>query len=187
MPEAAVPSPRWAMDVRMSRSGHKTLQRTSSLQPIPNPHLARSMSSPPRDELVVGRRGGRRQEAPRRARGGTEPSFQSVALVFCSTGIIGTSLLDILPRDDTLGGQWKVCAVSRRAPCTWSTPLSSPAVTHLQLDLARAWPRHSGRSPMSPTSRGRATRLTTRIGRSTLACSATCSSWHFVQLWSAPS
>ncbi|XBJ07323.1 hypothetical protein VPH35_012870 [Triticum aestivum] len=116
----------------------------------------------------------------------TKPSFKSVALILCSTGIIGTSLLDILPRDDTLGGQWKVCAVSRRAPCTWSTPLSSPAVTHLQLDLARAWPRHSGRSPMSPTSRGRATRLTTRIGRSTLACSATCSSWHFVQLWSAP-
>uniref|UniRef100_M8BGW3 Ubiquitin-activating enzyme E1 3 n=1 Tax=Aegilops tauschii TaxID=37682 RepID=M8BGW3_AEGTA len=40
----------------------------------------------------------------------TKPSFKSVALILCSTGIIGTSLLDILPRDDTLGGQWKSVA-----------------------------------------------------------------------------
>ena len=66
----------------------------------------------------------------------TELSFQSVALVIGSTGIVGTSLVDILPRDDTPGGPWKVYAVSRRAPPGWSTPPPSPAVTHLQLDLA---------------------------------------------------
>lgn len=65
-----------------------------------------------------------------------EPTFQSVALILGSTGIVGTSLLDILPRDDTPGGPWKVYAVSRRAPPGWSTPPPSPAVTHLQLDLA---------------------------------------------------
>uniref|UniRef100_N1QZN7 Uncharacterized protein n=1 Tax=Aegilops tauschii TaxID=37682 RepID=N1QZN7_AEGTA len=36
-----------------------------------------------------------------------KPAFQSVALVVGSTGIVGTSLLDILPRNDTPGGPWK--------------------------------------------------------------------------------
>jgi hypothetical protein len=65
----------------------------------------------------------------------TEPSFQSVALVVGSTGIVGTSLLDILPLQDTPGGPWKVYAVSRRPLPPWSPP-ASPAVTHLHLDLA---------------------------------------------------
>jgi len=65
----------------------------------------------------------------------TELSFQSVALVIGSTGIVGTSLIDILPRDDTPGGPWKVYAVSRRPLPPWS-PQPSPAVTHLLLDLA---------------------------------------------------
>uniref|UniRef100_A0A453GSW5 Uncharacterized protein n=1 Tax=Aegilops tauschii subsp. strangulata TaxID=200361 RepID=A0A453GSW5_AEGTS len=59
-----------------------------------------------------------------------KPAFQSVALVVGSTGIVGTSLLDILPRNDTPGGPWKVYAVSRRAPLPW-TPPPTPAVTHL--------------------------------------------------------
>jgi len=62
-------------------------------------------------------------------------SFQSVALVVGSTGIVGTSLVDILPRQDTPGGPWKVYAVSRRPLPPWSPP-PSPAVTHLHLDLA---------------------------------------------------
>ena len=89
-------------------------------------------------------------------------------------------------------GRYARSPAARRAPGRpHCHPLLS-VVTHLQLDLARAWLRLSGRSPTSPTSRGRPTRLTTRTGRSTLACSATCSSWHFVQLcstqlWSVPS
>uniref|UniRef100_A0A453GSQ6 PRISE-like Rossmann-fold domain-containing protein n=3 Tax=Triticinae TaxID=1648030 RepID=A0A453GSQ6_AEGTS len=62
-------------------------------------------------------------------------SFQSVALVVGSTGIVGTSLVDILPRQDTPGGPWKVYAVSRRPLPPWCPP-PSPAVTHLQIDLA---------------------------------------------------
>lgn len=62
-------------------------------------------------------------------------SFQSVALVVGSTGIVGTSLVDILPRHDTPGGPWKVYAVSRRPLPPWAPP-PSPAVTHLPLDLA---------------------------------------------------
>ncbi|VAH69749.1 unnamed protein product [Triticum turgidum subsp. durum] len=62
-------------------------------------------------------------------------SFQSVALVVGSTGIVGTSLVDILPRDDTPGGPWKVYAVSRRPLPPWCPP-PSPAITHLYLDLA---------------------------------------------------
>ncbi|KAL5219687.1 hypothetical protein ABZP36_020371 [Zizania latifolia] len=63
------------------------------------------------------------------------PTFQSVALVVGSTGIVGTSLLDILPLQDTPGGPWKVYALSRRPLPPWS-PQPSPAVTHLHLDLA---------------------------------------------------
>uniref|UniRef100_A0A0D9VVJ4 PRISE-like Rossmann-fold domain-containing protein n=1 Tax=Leersia perrieri TaxID=77586 RepID=A0A0D9VVJ4_9ORYZ len=65
----------------------------------------------------------------------TEPPFQSVALVVGCTGIVGTSLVDILPLPDTPGGPWKVYALSRRPFPPWSPP-PSPAVTHLHLDLA---------------------------------------------------
>ncbi|PUZ44225.1 hypothetical protein GQ55_8G072700 [Panicum hallii var. hallii] len=65
-----------------------------------------------------------------------EPSpFQSVALVVGSTGIVGTSLVDILPLPDTPGGPWKVYALSRRPLPPWSPPPPS-SVTHLHLDLA---------------------------------------------------
>ncbi|KAF0897002.1 hypothetical protein E2562_031306 [Oryza meyeriana var. granulata] len=64
-----------------------------------------------------------------------EQPFQSVALVVGSTGIVGTSLVDILPLPDTPGGPWKVYALSRRPLPPWSPP-PSPAVTHLSLDLA---------------------------------------------------
>uniref|UniRef100_A0ACD5X2A4 Uncharacterized protein n=1 Tax=Avena sativa TaxID=4498 RepID=A0ACD5X2A4_AVESA len=64
-----------------------------------------------------------------------DSSFPSVALVVGSTGIVGTSLLDILPLHDTPGGPWKVYAVSRRPLPCWSRPPST-SVTHLQLDLS---------------------------------------------------
>uniref|UniRef100_A0A0E0GP67 PRISE-like Rossmann-fold domain-containing protein n=1 Tax=Oryza nivara TaxID=4536 RepID=A0A0E0GP67_ORYNI len=62
--------------------------------------------------------------------------FQSVALVVGSTGIVGTSLVDILPLPDTPGGPWKVYAVSRRPLPPWSPPPSPAPVTHICVDLA---------------------------------------------------
>jgi Delta4-3-oxosteroid 5beta-reductase len=63
-----------------------------------------------------------------------EHSFQSVALVVGSTGIVGASLVDIIPRADTPGGPWKVYALSRRPPPPWSLP-SSSSLTHIHVDL----------------------------------------------------
>nr|AKU19319.1 putative progesterone 5beta-reductase [Albuca bracteata] len=59
------------------------------------------------------------------------PTYQSVALVVGATGIVGSSLIDILPLSDTPGGPWKLYAISRR-------PLdsSSPSVVHVQCDVA---------------------------------------------------
>ena len=59
-------------------------------------------------------------------------SFQSVALVVGSTGIVGTSLIDILPLPDTPSGPWKVYALSRRPPPPWSVP-SSSSLTHVHV------------------------------------------------------
>ncbi|KAG6489878.1 3-oxo-Delta(4,5)-steroid 5-beta-reductase-like [Zingiber officinale] len=42
--------------------------------------------------------------------------YESVALVIGATGIVGSSLVDILPLSDTPGGPWKVYAISRRPP-----------------------------------------------------------------------
>ncbi|WVZ57332.1 hypothetical protein U9M48_007730 [Paspalum notatum var. saurae] len=62
--------------------------------------------------------------------------FESVALVVGSTGIVGASLVDILPLPDTPGGPWKVYALSRRPPPPWHPPSSSPSsVTHIHVDL----------------------------------------------------
>ena len=60
--------------------------------------------------------------------GEQQPPFRSVALVVGSTGIVGTSLVDILPLPDTPGGPRKVYAVSRRPLPPWSPP-PSPAVS----------------------------------------------------------
>ncbi|CAN6300463.1 unnamed protein product [Urochloa humidicola] len=63
-----------------------------------------------------------------------QEAFKSVALVVGSTGIVGASLVDILPLPDTPGGPWKVYALSRRPLPPWQ-PLSSSSVTHIQADL----------------------------------------------------
>ncbi|CAL4931707.1 unnamed protein product [Urochloa decumbens] len=63
-----------------------------------------------------------------------QEDFKSVALVVGSTGIVGASLVDILPQPDTPGGPWKVYALSRRALPPWSPP-SSSAITHIHADL----------------------------------------------------
>ncbi|TVU46490.1 hypothetical protein EJB05_06030, partial [Eragrostis curvula] len=49
-------------------------------------------------------------------------------------GIVGTSLVDILPQPDTPGGPWKVYALSRRALPPWCKP-SSASVIPIQVDL----------------------------------------------------
>ncbi|CAN6294632.1 unnamed protein product [Urochloa humidicola] len=61
-------------------------------------------------------------------------AFKNVALVVGSTGIVGASLVDILPLADTPGGPWKVYALSRRPTPPWHPP-SSSSVTHVQADL----------------------------------------------------
>ncbi|XP_074574988.1 3-oxo-Delta(4,5)-steroid 5-beta-reductase-like [Curcuma longa] len=50
--------------------------------------------------------------------------YESVALVIGATGIVGSSLVDILPLSDTPGGPWKVYAVSRRPPNPTLLPAS---------------------------------------------------------------
>ncbi|XP_024628411.1 3-oxo-Delta(4,5)-steroid 5-beta-reductase isoform X2 [Medicago truncatula] len=47
-------------------------------------------------------------------------SFQNVALIIGVTGIVGNSLAEILPLDDTPGGPWKVYGVARRPQPTWN-------------------------------------------------------------------
>lgn len=51
--------------------------------------------------------------------------FESVALVIGATGIVGSSLVDILPLSDTPGGPWKVYGVCRRPPNPALLPSSS--------------------------------------------------------------
>ncbi|KAF8738586.1 hypothetical protein HU200_013959 [Digitaria exilis] len=60
--------------------------------------------------------------------------FRSVALVVGATGIVGSSLVGILPLPDTPGGSWKVYALSRRPLPPWASS-SGHHVTHLQVDL----------------------------------------------------
>uniref|UniRef100_A0ACD5X7W3 Uncharacterized protein n=1 Tax=Avena sativa TaxID=4498 RepID=A0ACD5X7W3_AVESA len=66
--------------------------------------------------------------------GSNKHSFKSVALVVGATGMVGSSLVDILPRPDTPGGPWKVYALSRRSPPPWS-PAPSSSVTRVLVDL----------------------------------------------------
>ncbi|XP_072990019.1 3-oxo-Delta(4,5)-steroid 5-beta-reductase [Typha latifolia] len=69
--------------------------------------------------------------------GSSAVKFESVALVIGATGIVGTSLVDILPLSDTPGGPWKLYAVSRRPRLSWSSPLSdSPSVEHVVCDVS---------------------------------------------------
>ncbi|KAH0450486.1 hypothetical protein IEQ34_021178 [Dendrobium chrysotoxum] len=50
--------------------------------------------------------------------------YPSVGLVIGATGIVGMSLVEILPLPDTPGGPWKVYAVSRRPRSSWLPPPS---------------------------------------------------------------
>ncbi|KAJ3697867.1 hypothetical protein LUZ61_001572 [Rhynchospora tenuis] len=66
-----------------------------------------------------------------------EPKYQSFGLVIGATGIVGASLVDILPLADTPGGPWKVFSVSRNPRPAWSSPIAdSPYVDHVQCDIS---------------------------------------------------
>ncbi|KAJ4791491.1 hypothetical protein LUZ62_042737 [Rhynchospora pubera] len=66
-----------------------------------------------------------------------EPKYQSFGLVIGATGIVGSSLVDILPLADTPGGPWKVFAVSRNPRPAWCSPIAdSPSVDHVQCDIS---------------------------------------------------
>ncbi|CAL4915036.1 unnamed protein product [Urochloa decumbens] len=78
----------------------------------------------------------------------SQQAFQSVALVVGSTGIVGASLIDILPLPDTPGGPWKVYALSRRPLPPWYPP-SSSAVTHIHADLTDATTTADALAPLT--------------------------------------
>jgi len=60
-------------------------------------------------------------------------SFQNVALIIGVTGIVGNSLAEILPLDDTPGGPWKVYGVARRPQPTWN---ADKYVHYIQCDVS---------------------------------------------------
>ncbi|CAN6289073.1 unnamed protein product [Urochloa humidicola] len=85
-------------------------------------------------EGAIGAAWKRQDDDDHAAAASQQEAFKSVALVVGSTGIVGASLVDILPLPDTPGGPWKVYALSRRPPPPWVPPPSS-AVTHIHVDL----------------------------------------------------
>ncbi|KAK7321655.1 hypothetical protein VNO77_32504 [Canavalia gladiata] len=60
-------------------------------------------------------------------------SFQNVALIIGVTGIVGNSLAEILPQDDTPGGPWKVYGVARRTRPSWN---ANHPVHYIQCDIS---------------------------------------------------
>nr|ASF57706.1 geranial reductase 1 [Caladenia plicata] len=62
--------------------------------------------------------------------------YPSVGLVIGATGIVGMSLVEILPLPDTPGGPWKIYAVSRRPRVDWLPPPSDSAVENIYCDIS---------------------------------------------------
>lgn len=60
------------------------------------------------------------------------PKYNSVALVVGITGIVGNSLAEILPLNDTPGGPWKVYGVARRPKPPWKV---DERVEYIQCDI----------------------------------------------------
>lgn len=60
-------------------------------------------------------------------------SFKNVALIIGVTGIVGNSLAEILPLNDTPGGPWKVYGVARRPRPTWN---ANNPVHYIQCDVS---------------------------------------------------
>lgn len=61
------------------------------------------------------------------------PKYKSVALVLGVTGIVGNSLMEILPLSDTPGGPWKVYGVARRPQPAWN---AGDPITYIQCDIS---------------------------------------------------
>ncbi|RWW45200.1 hypothetical protein BHE74_00048972 [Ensete ventricosum] len=84
------------------------------------------------------------------------PKHQSVALVIGATGIVGSSLIAILPLPDTPGGPWKVYGVSRRPPnpnivssSASSDSADVNAVRHIRCDVLDPADAAAKLSPLS--------------------------------------
>ncbi|PKA59884.1 3-oxo-Delta(4,5)-steroid 5-beta-reductase [Apostasia shenzhenica] len=76
--------------------------------------------------------------------------YQSVGLVIGATGIVGTSLVEILPLPDTPGGPWKVYAVSRRPRHAWLPSVSDGVhVEQIQCDVSDAADSLAKLSPLT--------------------------------------
>ncbi|KAK4424244.1 3-oxo-Delta(4,5)-steroid 5-beta-reductase [Sesamum alatum] len=63
----------------------------------------------------------------------TAVSYQSVALIIGVTGIVGSSLAEILPLADTPGGRWKVYGVARRSRPNWN---EENRVNYIRCDIS---------------------------------------------------
>ncbi|KAJ4828648.1 mitochondrial peripheral inner membrane protein [Turnera subulata] len=61
-------------------------------------------------------------------------NFENVALIVGVTGIVGTSLGEILPHADTPGGPWKVYGVARRPRPSWNADCP---VEYIQCDVTK--------------------------------------------------
>ncbi|CAA2998868.1 mutant iridoid synthase [Olea europaea subsp. europaea] len=73
-------------------------------------------------------------------------SFKSVALIVGVTGIVGSSLSEILQYTDTPGGPWKVYGVARRPRPTW---LAKSHVEYVQCDVTNTEETISKISPLT--------------------------------------
>nr|CAB3495539.1 unnamed protein product [Digitaria exilis] len=71
----------------------------------------------------------KRQDDHAAAAASRRAAFQSVALVVGSTGIVGTSLVDIHPLPDTPGGPWKADLTDAAAATAALAPLTD--ITHV--------------------------------------------------------
>lgn len=76
--------------------------------------------------------------------------YPSVGLVIGATGIVGMSLVEILPLPDTPGGPWKVYAVSRRPRVAWLPPPSDGlTVETIQCDISDPADAQAKLSPLA--------------------------------------
>ncbi|KAL2537244.1 3-oxo-Delta-4 [Forsythia ovata] len=61
-----------------------------------------------------------------------QPKYQNVGLIIGVTGIVGNSLVEILPLPNTPGGPWKVYGVARRPRPSWN---ADHPVQYIQCDI----------------------------------------------------
>lgn len=76
----------------------------------------------------------------------TAETYESVALVVGVTGIVGSSLAQVLKLPDTPGGPWKVYGVARRPCPSW---LAEFRIEYVQCDVSNTQEAKSKLSPLS--------------------------------------